>query len=200
MLYSESDEEIIILYKNGKEEAFKDLIDRYSSSLFNFTARLTNKDVANDIVQETFIKVWKNLHKFNIEKANFKTWIFTIAKNTATDFLRKSGSASGGKKIINFSDMLARSSGGNKNEEDISFSENIPDETLLPNEVLQKLQDSELFNKVLDELPTHYKTVLILHYQEEMTFDEIGKILKKPLNTVKSYHYRAITELRKILS
>ncbi|MFA5827542.1 MAG: RNA polymerase sigma factor [Candidatus Paceibacterota bacterium] len=192
MLYSESDEEIIILYKNGKEEALKCLINRYSSSLFNFTARLTNKNTANDIVQETFIKVWKNLHKFNTEKANFKTWIFTIAKNTAIDFLRKSGSASGGKKSINFSDI--------DNEEDFSFSENIPDENLLPNEILQKLQDSELFNKTLDKLPTHYKTVLILHYQEEMTFDEIGKILNKPLNTVKSYHYRAIIELKKLLT
>jgi len=190
-----TDEEIISLYKNGKEEVFKDLIDRYTSPLFNFAIHLTDRNNAPDIVQETFIKVWKNLKKFDPSKASFKTWIFTITKNTATDFLRKSGSASGGKKSINFSDIEER-----KNEEENdSFSENIPDESLLPDEVSQRLQDSDLLNKILDELPINYKTILVLHYQEDMTFEEIGRILDKPLNTVKSQHYRAIRDLKEML-
>jgi RNA polymerase sigma-70 factor (ECF subfamily) len=80
-----------------------------------------------------------------------------------------------------------------------NFSENIPDENLLPDEALQKLQDSELLNKILDQIPIHYKTIMILHYQEDMTFDEIGKVLGKSLNTVKSQHRRAIILIRKIL-
>jgi RNA polymerase sigma-70 factor (ECF subfamily) len=149
---------------------------------------------AQDIVQETFIKVWKNLPKFDEKKASFKTWIFIIAKNTATDFLRKSGSPSGGKKFINFSDLEKETN----EEKDVSFSENIPDENLLPDEILQKLQEADLLNEVLDKLPTYYKTILILHYQEDMTFDEIGKVLEKPLNTIKSQHRRAILLLRKM--
>ncbi len=191
---TESDEEIIILYKNGDEEAFKILITRYTTPLYNFTARLTNKNDASDIVQEIFIKAWKNIKRFDSLKASFKTWIFTIAKNTITDFFRKSGSASGGKKSINFSDI------GNNDGEDInSFAENIPDENLLPEEALQKLEDSVFLNKILTKLRPIYQEVLILHYQEEMTFEEIGKILNKPLNTVKSIHRRAIIEMRKIL-
>jgi RNA polymerase sigma-70 factor (ECF subfamily) len=186
-----TDEEIIISYKNGEKEAFKNLIDKYTSPLYNFTVRLTDKNNAPDIVQEIFIKVWKNLHRFDTAKASFKTWLFTIAKNTITDFLRK-------KKILSFSDLPART-GGENYDDDYSFSETIRDENLLPNEALQKLQDSELLNKLLDKLPINYKTVLILHYQEEMTFLEIGKILDKPLNTVKSHHQRAILELRKML-
>ena len=86
------------------------------------------------------------------------------------------------------------------NDEDInSFAGNIPDENLLPDEALQKLQDSQFLNKILEKLHSHYREVLVLHYQEEMTFEEIGKILDKPLNTVKSQHRRAIMELRKIL-
>lgn len=186
----ENDEEIITLYKSGDQKAFKNLINRYTFPLYNFTARLTDRNNASDIVQETFIKVWKNLHKFDSSKASFKTWIFTIAKNTATDFLRK-------KKSLLFSDMEKNT---NKNEdENISFSESIPDEELIPDEALQKLQDIELLNKVLDKLSIHYKTILILHYQEDMTFDEIGKILDKPLNTVKSQHRRAIIELKKMI-
>jgi RNA polymerase sigma-70 factor (ECF subfamily) len=187
MLPDKNDEEIILLYKNGDREAFRVLINRYTSPLYNFTARLTNRNDAPDIVQEIFIKAWKNIGHFDSLKASFKTWIFTIAKNATTDFLRK-------KKSLLFSDM-------EKDSEDInSFAENIPDEGLLPDRVLQKLQDSQFLDKVLKKLPPNYREVLLFHYQEEMTFEEIGKILDKPLNTVKSQHHRAILELRKIIS
>jgi RNA polymerase sigma-70 factor (ECF subfamily) len=185
MSFGKNDEEIIALYKNGEEEVFKDLIDKYTSPLYNFAVHLAGRENAPDIVQEVFIKVWKYLHKFDSSKASFKTWIFTIAKNTTTDFLRK-------RKNILFSNI-------EKNDEDNSFSENIPDTELIPDEALQKLQDSDLLNKLLDKLSIHYKEILILHYQEDMTFDEIGKVLNKPLNTVKSQHRRAIIELRKML-
>ncbi|MFA5840969.1 MAG: RNA polymerase sigma factor [Candidatus Paceibacterota bacterium] len=188
MLSDETDEELIVLYKNDNEEAFKTLINRYITPLYNFSARLASKNSAPDIVQEIFIKAWKNIKKYDPSKASFKTWIFIIAKNTITDFLRK-------KKSILFSDIQK------ENDEDVdSFAENIPDENLLPEEIVQKLEDSELLNKKLKELRSGYAEVLILHYQEEMTFEEIGKILDKPLNTIKSNHRRAILELRKILS
>jgi RNA polymerase sigma-70 factor (ECF subfamily) len=183
----ESDTEIILLYKNGNEEAFKELINRYTPPLYNFVARLSNKNDASDIVQETFIKVWKNISRFDPSKASFKTWIFTIAKNTTTDFLRK-------KKSILFTDMEK------DNEEDInSFAENIPDENLLPDLILQKMEDNQTLNETLEKLRLNYREVLILHYQEEMTFEEIGRILDKPLNTVKSQHRRALLELKKLL-
>ena len=189
MLHDESDEEIIALYKNGKEEALKILIDRHTSSIYNFTVYLVGKNNAPDIVQETFIKVWKNLLKFDIKKASFKTWIFAITKNTATDFLRK-------KKSLLFSDIKRE----DDDKDDNSFYEKIPNESLLPDEALQKLQDSEFLKKILKKLSTHHKIILLLHYQEDMTFEEISKILNKPLNTVKSQHHRAIIELRKLLN
>jgi RNA polymerase sigma-70 factor, ECF subfamily len=184
MSFDETDEEIVISYKNGNKEVFKELIDKYTSPIYNFIARLSGRNNAADLAQETFIKAWKNLNRFDATKASFKTWLFTIAKNTVTDFLRK-------KKSILFSDI--------SNEEDIDFSETISDENLLPDEAMQKLQDSELLNKLIDILPINYKTILVLHYQEEMTFDQIGKVLGKPLNTVKSYHRRALLTLRKML-
>lgn len=185
MLLNETDEEIISLYKNGDKKMFKVLIERYSSPIYNFVSHLTNKDNATDIVQEIFIKIWKKIDNFDFEKSSFKTWIFTIAKNTAIDFLRK-------KKTISFSDMEI-------NEEDDSFSEKIPDDELLPDESLQKIQDRELLNNLLEKIPIEHKTILLLHYQEEMTFDEISKILNKPLNTIKSLHRRAIIKLRKMV-
>lgn len=181
----DSDENLILLYKKGDREIFKELIDRYSQPLFNFVAHLVGKENASDILQEVFIKVWKNIRKFDEKKSSFKTWIFMIAKNTSFDFLRK-------KKIISFSDLETKEGFGD-------FSETVKDENLLPNELLEKIQDAEYLNELLEKLPAHYKAVLIFHYQEEMTFDEISKILDKPLNTVKSYHRRAILELRKMI-
>ena len=189
-----SDSEIIELYKNGEKELFRDLINRYTPPLFNFTARLTGQDNAPDVMQEVFIKAWKNIKKFDSQKASFKTWIFTIARNTTTDFLRKSGSASGGKKSILFSDINE-----NVDEDENSFEENIESEDLLPDEALQKLEDIETLNKTLEKLRPEYREVLVLYYQEEMTFGEIGEILSKPTNTIKSQHRRAILELRKII-
>ena len=188
-----SDSEIIELYKNGEKELFRDLINRYTPPLFNFTARLTGQDNAPDVLQEVFIKAWKNIKKFDSQKASFKTWIFIIARNTTTDFLRKSGFASGGKKSVLFSDI-------NEDEDENSFEENIKAEDLLPDEALQKLEDIETLNKTLEKLRPDYREVLVLYYQEEMTFEEIGEILSKPTNTVKSQHRRAIIELRRMLN
>ena len=187
MTQENTDEEIISRYTSGDQGAFKELVDRYTTPLFNFSARLTNKNNAPDIVQEVFIKAWKNLAKFDAQKASFKTWLFTIAKNTTTDFLRK-------KRSFLFSDI------GKVGDEDIdSFAENIPDEKALPDEVIQKLHDDKDLDEKLNRLSTNYREILVLHYQEEMTFQEISKILNKPLNTVKSQHRRAIIELRKMV-
>ena len=96
------------------------------------------------------------------------------------------------KKSIVFSDIQ-------KNKDEVTFEENIMSEEILPDEALQKLEDAENLNRTLEKLRPEYREVLILHYQEEMTFEEIGKILNKPLNTAKSTHRRAVLELKKLL-
>lgn len=178
-----TDEILVKEYLEGEENSLKVLIDRYTSHIYNFSVRFVPPDNTNDIVQEVFIKVWKNMKSFNIKKASFKTWIFTIARNTITDYLRK-------RKMVVFSSL--------DKEEEI-FADNIEDEVILPDEALIKLEDKEFLNNLLDKIPVHYKEILILYYQEEMTFNEIGNLLKKPLNTVKSYHRRALLLLRKIV-
>ena len=179
-----SDEYLIEAYLGGKTEDFKLLIDRYATNLYNFSIRFVGSDNVDDIVQETFIKVWKNIKKFDSSKAHFKTWLFTIARNTVTDYLRK-------RKLIVFSDM-------DSGDEEI-FSDTIKDDAVLPDEALQRIQDKESLDKLLSNLSLNYKTVLILYYQEDMTFVEIGKILGKPLNTVKSQHRRALEALREMI-
>jgi RNA polymerase sigma-70 factor, ECF subfamily len=180
----EEDNNLIHLSINGDENALRELIEKYTPQIYNFARRFSNDDESPDLTQEIFIKVWKNLKKFNQNKSSFKTWLFTIARNTITDFLRK-------KKSILFSSL---------DNEESNFSENIEDKAILPDEVLQKLQDVEMLNSLLEKLPEQYQTVLILHYQESMTFEEISKILGKPLNTVKSFHFRALIKLKKMVA
>lgn len=179
-MFMEDDNLLIKKYLDGDQDSLRLLIDKYTSSIYNFSSRLTGISNSADITQDVFIKAWKNLHNFDESKAQFKTWLFSIARNTTTDYLRK-------KKSIPFSYIK---------EEDLSPDE-ILDGNLLPDEVYQGLQDKELLIKALEKIPNEYKIVLTLHYQEDLTFKEIGEVLNKPLNTVKSYHYRALMMLKK---
>lgn len=181
------DDEIDLIkeYIAGNQDAFKKLIDKYTSSVYNFSVRFVGVENAKDVTQDVFLKVWRNIKKFNVKKASFKTWIFTIARNTITDYLRK-------KKSVVFSSL---------NNEEENFESNIEDKVILPDEALIKLEDKEFLNNLLDELPINYREVLVLYYQEDLTFNEIGQLLGKPLNTVKSYHHRALLILKeKVLS
>ena len=177
--------------------SFDELVHRYTKPVYNFTYRLCgNSQTAEDCTQEPFIKVWKNLDKYDSGQ-NFRAWIFTIARNTVTDSLRK-------KFTIPFSNlsfkggMGAGSSSGHDGTHAPAIEESFADTEPVPEELIAKLEDAELLTKLLETLSPDYKAVLLLHYQEELTFDEIGKVLGKPLNTVKSWHRRALEELRKL--
>jgi len=188
----QNDEQVITEYlSSNKEEAFRVLLNKYTKHIYNFVRQMVpNNNDAEDVTQEVFIKVWKNLKKYK-NGQNFKTWLFTIAKNSAIDFLRK-------RKAIVFSDLESEiNKKGDK--DDFNFSETIESEESLPDAMLQKIQDVNFLNKLLSQISTEYKTILLLHYQEDMTFEEIGEILDKPLNTVKSYHRRALLKLREMM-
>lgn len=181
----ENDAQLVSESILGKQGSFEAIVQKYTTPIYNFAFRLTgNIQTAEDVTQETFIKVWKNLKKYHPEQS-FRSWIFTIARNTTTDSLRK-------KKSIPFSNLTG--------DDDKSFEETISDDAILPDELVASIDDAKILEEFLDQLSPDYRTVMILHYQENMTFDEIGKILDKPLNTVKSHHRRALEKLREIIA
>lgn len=184
MYESKTDSDLINLYFSGDENALKFLINRHIKAVHDFVLHFTGaKDDTDDIVQETFLKAWKNLKKFR-KDGNFKTWLFAIARNTAIDFLRK-------KKYSVFSSFETESGNG--------LTDTLEDPAPLSEELFALAEDKETLGCSLAGLaPTHRETML-LRYQSDFTFDEIGKILGKPLNTVKSQHRRALIALRKIL-
>ena len=84
-----SDEQLVQQFLAGDEKAFEKLVEKYLKPLYNFIFQLVrDKDTANDITQDVFVKIWKSISSYDSQK-KFSTWIFAIAKNTAFDFLKK---------------------------------------------------------------------------------------------------------------
>lgn len=180
-----TDEELISDYLDGDEGAIGVLVDRYLADVFNFAFKLTgDRQLAEDITQESFIKAWKNIRGFK-RGSSFRTWLFAITRNTAIDCLRK-------KKDLVFS-AFENVDGTN------SFTENLVDKELHPDELLARAEDVSFVEALLNEINPHYREVLTLRYSSDLTFEEIGELLKKPLHTVKSQHRRALIALRRSL-
>jgi RNA polymerase sigma-70 factor (ECF subfamily) len=171
-------------FLSGNEDAFSELVKKYSDNLYNFIFSLTgDRMMAEDIVQETFVKAWKNMKRFDTSK-NFKTWLFTIGKNTAMDFLKK-------KKATPFSFF---EKDGNPNP-----FEEIVDENELADIILTKDETGEELRMGLDKIKDKYRIILKLCYIEDMSLSEISEVLEIPYNTAKSQHARALLSLKKIL-
>ncbi len=175
-------QDLIIKIKQGDNEAFNLLVKNNLTMILNFVYRFVyDVNLAEDITQETFIKIWKNIKKFD-ESKNLKTWMFTIAKNTAIDFIRK-------KKIIPFSSF-------ENNETNDTFIDQIQDEKInLIEEIIKDDQSSQL-SKYITQLNTNQQLVIYLYYYEKMSFREIAELLNISINTIKSQHLRAIASLR----
>ena len=179
------DNELVKEYLEGKEGAFELLVKRYTRPLYSFVWRLCgNKESSEDIVQDTFLKVWKNIKKFDLER-NFRVWIYTIARNSTYDFLRK-------KKLIMFSEM------DNVNEES-SFEENLADTSPIADQLFEEKEASKNINESIKLLPERYREVVILRHETGMTFEDISDTLKEPMNTVKSRYRRAIIKMQETL-
>jgi RNA polymerase sigma-70 factor, ECF subfamily len=185
-----SEKQLITAYVEGDREALEVLIRQYLKPIYSFAYRYVgNPQEAEDITQETFIKVWRNIKKFDRTKS-FKTWIFAITKNTAIDFLKK-------KKAIPFSAFSARN-GENKAEKS-SFAETLADSLPLPDEMLMRRDARYVLTRAIETLSPKYRKVLFLRSMRELTFREIAESLGEPLHTVKSRYRRGLVLLKNIL-
>ncbi len=179
-----TDQELIQNYLGGDGASLETLVLRYFKSIYNFAYRLCgNAQDADDITAETFVKIWKNLKKYKPEQS-FKTWIFAIARNTTIDWLRK-------RKDVVFSDFES-SEGSNV------LIDTMKDSSPLADEIAIATEEKKVLSEKVAKLSPVYQTVLVMRYNEEFTFREIGEILNKPIDTVKSWHRRALIELRKM--
>lgn len=180
------DQQLVADYIAGDEKSLEILIKRYLKPIYSFAYRYVgNSQDAEDVIQKVFIKVWRNLKKFDHDKS-FKTWIFSITKNTSIDWLKK-------KKAMPFSNF--------ENEEGENvFVETLADPAPLPDELFERMGVAQMLASAIGKLSSKYSMVLFLRYNDHFNFREIAETLDEPLNTIKSRHRRGIALLKKLLT
>src|SRR3989338_2675571 len=176
-----SDNKLIGGYLAGDERALELLIQRYLKPVYGFVYRYAgNAQDAEDITQEVFLRVWRNLKRFDGEKS-FKTWIFSIAKNASPDFIKK-------KKTLAFSDFSARGGsafGGENEDGSNSLIDTLRDFSPLPLQLSELSEIRRVLENAKEKLLPKYSMVLSLRYNDDLTFREIAESLGEPLHTVK---------------
>jgi len=163
---------------------FACIYDRYEKKLIRYILRISslNYQEAEEVLQESFIKAWKNLNDFDFdENIKFSSWIYRIVHNTTITEWKKTQSKGKDKK----------------QELDEELFQNLPSKLDLTKEVNQKF-DKKNIKKILMLMPEKYRQILILKFLEEKNYQEISDILKKPAGTVATMINRAKKSFRQV--
>jgi RNA polymerase sigma-70 factor, ECF subfamily len=166
LLKNKSDSELVELSKDNSD-FFEELVVRYERQLFSFIRRISyfSQEDIEDIVQDSFVKVYKNLNAFD-SSFEFSTWIYRIARNTTFDAIRR---------------KHTRPQSARLEEED--FLKIFRSTIDLEKEMIAT-DDLSRLKKIIDEMPIKYKEIFILKFIEEKTYEEITDIVKKPKGTI----------------
>lgn len=160
------------------------LIVRYQHRLLRYLLFLTgNREMAEDLFQEVWMRVLTRGGQFN-GKARFETWLFTIARNLVIDQRRK--------RTMSSLDELFEVGG----DDDRPMTFEVADRDPGPFDRMSNLEDRQRIAAALLELDTLYREVLVLRFHEELSLDEIAKVTRAPLSTVKSRLYRGMAAIK----
>lgn len=164
----------------------KEIIGSYTKILYNFIRRFgfTNEET-EDILQDVFIKIWKYSDSFDEKKSSYKTWIFTITKNSIYDALRKKRNKSNSLSL--------------DEEDNNGVLYEIEDVTQDIFKILEQSKTHKILLEAIDSLNENEKIIFFLHFEENLTFEEISLILNISSNTVKSKYRRLLFKLKNIL-
>lgn len=179
-----TDEELIERFQEGDLYAFELIVKRYKNQLLNFIYRfLGNAEEAEDLVQETFLRVYRNRKAYQ-KVAKFSTWIYTIAGNLAKTELRKRKR----RRFFSISEL-----GYNDKDYDISDENYNPER-----DVDGRIKESIIHEKIM-ELSPKFREVIILRDVQQLSYEEISEIVNIPLGTVKSRVNRGRLKLQEKL-
>lgn len=183
---TESDAEIIEQARRGDPLAWEKLVVRYTKRIYNFCYRFVGKvDQAEDLTQEVFIKVFRSLNSYNSQSGNFVTWIISVTRNLLIDHYRQSKDD--------------RATISTEVNEEHSLLETLPANVPSPQAELERKEKVASLKRALNLLSPDLREAVILRDLEELSYQEIGNILKIPDGTVKSRINRGRVELAKHL-
>ena len=184
-----TDSEVVQRFLDGEERAFGQLVSRYDTRLVNFVYRTVgDRERAQDLVQETFVRVYRHLHRFDQSK-KFSTWIYTIASNLAKNELRNRSR----NPLVLFQTIK-------KNWDADHRPLEWEDESLRPDDLYRKRHLREMVERAVAELPEHHRIVFVLRELEGRTYEEISEITDTNLGTVKSRLNRARNNFARIVA
>ena len=182
-----TESEIIAECKKGDREAFNELMERYQKKVFAISyGMLSDYEDASDAAQEVFVKVYRSIASFKGE-ASFTTWLYRICTNVCNDMLRK-------RQRQGISVSL------DTEEDERGPAAELVSEEPTPEERLELTETQRLVRDAVNELSPEYREIIIYSDLQQMSYDEIAKILRCPTGTVKSRLNRARNALRKKLS
>ncbi len=174
------DSDVVAAFLGGEERAFQELVQRYQTRLLNFIYRtIGDRERAEDLVQEVYIRVYRHLHRFDRSK-KFSTWIYTIASNLAKNELRNRSR----NPLVLFQTIK-------KNWQDEDRPLQFEDATSRPDDLYRKRHLRALVEDTVAKLPEHHREVFVLRELEGKSYEEIAEITDCNLGTVKSRLNRA---------
>ncbi len=180
-----SDEQLLLDYTEGDDEAFAELLRRYRRELYQFLRRFTgDAALAEDLFQETFLQVHLSAGGFDVSR-RLKPWLFTIAANKARDALRSRSRRSAAA-------LDAQVAPGEP--EAARFVDLMPSDIPPPGETLQNKETASAVQNIVGQMPDNLRMVLVLSYFHDFPYREIARILDVPLGTVKSRLHVAVKE------
>ncbi len=178
-----TDAELVARSLAGQEDAFRELVTRHQRSVYNLLARmLRNPSQAEELAQDTFLKAFRNLRSFD-NRFKFSNWILRIAHNAAIDAMRRAGPPE-----LSLDEPDDRTG--------LALAEAVPDPQ--GDQAVRALEHRDLstaLTEALDRLRPEYRQMVVLRYQEELSYEEIVEISGLPLGTVKSHLHRARAEM-----
>jgi len=172
-----SDEDLIQIVAQGERAAFDVLVQRHKVRLYNYLLRLLrNPTDAEEVAQETFVRAYVNAEKYRTV-AKFSTWLYTIGTNLVRNRIRKFKSTP---------KLLSISWSRGEDDEDDRGAIDLPDDSDLPDRVLEKDEIHALVAQGIERIPTKYREAFVLREVNHFTYEEIADITGLKLGTVRS--------------
>lgn len=176
----------------GDADAWEEIVQRYHRRIFNICYRFVgSSDDAEDLTQEVFIKMYRTLQSYDVERGAFMTWVTTMTRNLLVDHFRK------GKQDRATDSLDATVS---VDQEGPTLAEQLPDQAALPDARQQSREVQESVHRALEKLSPELREAVILRDLQDLDYREIAAVLRVPEGTVKSRINRGRTELARLLS
>lgn len=162
----------------GDEKAYRELVELYQGQVFSLALRMVRRrEDAEDVTQETFVRMFRALARYDTSRP-FAAWLMTIASRLCIDHIRR--------RKVNPVSLTQYEPDSDENRE-----MDVEDPGLGPDEITSNSEEEQRSNDLIQSLPPHYRVVVVLRHQQDLSYEEIAQALNLPLGTVKARIHRA---------